>query len=55
MPLDEVDHSKIAYRPFTKCFYDEHPEVFAADFAENAAFMLEKGKPAPKVITKFLI
>lgn len=46
------------YRPFTKCFYDEHPEVFAADFAENAAFMLEKdvscsGRDAPNPIREF--
>lgn len=58
MPLDEVDHSKISYRPFTKCFYDEHPEVFAADFAENAAFLLEKdvsasGRDAPNPVREF--
>ncbi len=58
VPLEEVDHSKMTYRAFKKNFYDEHPEVFAADFAENAAFMLEKdvsasGRDAPNPIREF--
>ena len=29
VPLERIDHSKLVYKPFTKNFYAEHPEVEA--------------------------
>ena len=29
VPLERIDHSKIVYKPYTKNFYVEHPEVEA--------------------------
>ena len=27
-PLAALDHSQIEYKPFQKCFYEEHPDIF---------------------------
>ena len=29
VPLERIDHSKLVYRPFSRNFYAEHPEIEA--------------------------
>jgi hypothetical protein len=58
VPLDEVDHSKVTYKPFKRDFYDESPDVFAMDEREVAeqraqAQISVKGREPPRPITSF--
>ena len=57
-PLPPVDHKSIAYKPFKRNFYDEHPELFVLDDEEVAAAraaeqMRVTGDDAPKPVSEF--
>lgn len=57
-PLPPIDHSTIAYKPFKRNFYDEHPELFVLDdeevvAARTAQQMRVTGDDAPKPVSDF--
>lgn len=56
--LPPVDHTQIAYQPFTKDIYQEHPSITALPVAERAQFRAEKkitvtGYKVPHAIDSF--
>ncbi|EKX32369.1 hypothetical protein GUITHDRAFT_121478 [Guillardia theta CCMP2712] len=53
-----VDHSKMDYKPFEKCFYEEDPEIFAMSEAEVIQLRKQldvriSGDDLPRPVTKF--
>jgi len=56
--LSGVDHSKIDYNAFEKCFYEEDPEIFAMSEGEVMALRRQldvrvQGEDAPRPIKSF--
>ena len=57
-PLPPVDHKQIAYKPFKRSFYDEHPELFVLEDTEVAEQRRQlqvrvTGADVPKPVSTF--
>ena len=58
VPLERIDHSKISYKPYTKNFYAEHPNLEATTTEEinqmrKEKLIFVKGELVAKPIQRF--